>query len=51
EWTASDYEGKTGHKVSRGGAWSYNPISARPAYRLPYDPDRRFDSIGFRCAR
>lgn len=38
-------------RVDRGGSWFDGAICARVAYRGYYDPDDRFDSIGFRLAR
>jgi formylglycine-generating enzyme required for sulfatase activity len=47
EWTASDY-GKSS-KVLRGGAWYYDWIYVRAAYRTHSTPDSRVSNMGFRC--
>ena len=38
-------------RVLRGGAWGVNPVYLRSSLRLGYQPEFRFDFIGFRCAR
>jgi formylglycine-generating enzyme required for sulfatase activity len=38
-------------KVLRGGAWNYSEQYLRVAARFSYDPDLRYDYVGFRCAR
>jgi formylglycine-generating enzyme required for sulfatase activity len=37
-------------RVLRGGAWNFNPASARAANRGWGDPDHSGDDYGFRCA-
>ncbi|MBV9548214.1 MAG: formylglycine-generating enzyme family protein [Alphaproteobacteria bacterium] len=37
-------------RARRGGAWMDAPEFARSAIRLPYEPDRNADHIGFRLA-
>jgi formylglycine-generating enzyme required for sulfatase activity len=51
EWTSDDYsDGK--RKVARGGSWtSTPPLTLRISHRLPADPARREDDIGFRCVK
>jgi formylglycine-generating enzyme required for sulfatase activity len=38
-------------KVLRGGAWYFNSLYLRAAYRGRYVPEVRLNYIGFRCAR
>jgi formylglycine-generating enzyme required for sulfatase activity len=37
--------------VLRGGAWNFDPVSARAAYRDGFNPDYRDNYIGFRLLR
>ena len=43
--------GDCNFRVVRGGAWSYDPVDLRSAYRLGYHPDARGNNLGFRVAR
>jgi len=47
-WESSD---SGASRVIRGGSWRRNARYVRAAYRLHFDPDLRFDLLGFRCAR
>ena len=38
-------------RVRRGGSWNYAPADARVAYRLLWQPDSRYNHLGFRLAR
>lgn len=38
-------------RVFRGGSWRSRASRVRAAYRKHYDPGRRLDFLGFRCAR
>ena len=50
EWTSDDYDAR--RKVARGGSWtSTPPVTLRISHRLPADPNKREDDIGFRCVR
>jgi len=40
--------GTKGRRVVRGGSWLSYRKSARCAYRLGYDPNAKYDNIGFR---
>ncbi len=40
-----------GYRVLRGGAWYSQADYSRCAYRIPYDPKRALNTIGFRCVR
>ncbi len=47
-----DPEGEGGMKcVIRGGSWLSRARDVRSAYRRAYDPDPRFDYLGFRLSR
>ena len=46
-WTSGD----CGQRVLRGGSWSSNPGSVRPALRDWNDPGSRLNNYGFRIAR
>jgi formylglycine-generating enzyme required for sulfatase activity len=35
-------------RVRRGGAWGDDGWACRSAFRLRFEPDRRYDHIGFR---
>ena len=37
-------------RVRRGGAWTDDAWACRSAFRLRFEPDRRYDHIGFRVA-
>lgn len=37
-------------RVIRGGAWDSSNIYTRSAFRNAFEPEARFDNIGFRCA-
>jgi formylglycine-generating enzyme required for sulfatase activity len=37
--------------VLRGGAWPFDGLHVRSAYRGKYDPAMTGDKFGFRCAR
>jgi len=65
EWCADGYDEKyyassppadppgasgASHRVFRGGSWTVNPWSCRPAYRCRGMPVNRNSSIGFRVA-
>lgn len=39
------------YRVWRGGSWGNSQWYARAACRRWYEPDRRSDDVGFRCAR
>lgn len=49
EWTASQ-AGDNG-RVLRGGGWSHPAGYVRLALRSIHDPEERYDTDGFRCAR
>ena len=49
-WINSDRDAGAG-RVIRGGSWIGFARICRSAYRYRYDPDRRYSSLGFRCAR
>ncbi|MDH5228612.1 MAG: formylglycine-generating enzyme family protein [Gammaproteobacteria bacterium] len=67
EWTNDWYQAYPGsdyvnkfygqkHKVARGGGWSAEGHYAlelyyRAAYRINLNPDRRYNDVGFRCAK
>ncbi|WP_243695645.1 formylglycine-generating enzyme family protein [Marichromatium gracile] len=38
-------------RVIRGGSWDVTAGSCRSAFRLRYGPGRRYNNLGFRCAR
>jgi formylglycine-generating enzyme required for sulfatase activity len=38
-------------RVLRGGSWGNHTMGLRAAYRDRYEPDDRFDYVGFRCVR
>ena len=40
--------GGTFSRVRRGGAWADDGWPCRSAFRLRFEPQRRFDHIGFR---
>jgi formylglycine-generating enzyme required for sulfatase activity len=35
-------------RVRRGGAWTDDGLACRSAFRLRFEPERRYDHIGFR---
>jgi formylglycine-generating enzyme required for sulfatase activity len=37
-------------RVRRGGCWADDGWSRRSAFRLRFEPERRYDHIGFRVA-
>ena len=37
-------------RVRRGGGWTDDGWPCRSAFRLRFEPDRRYDHIGFRVA-
>jgi formylglycine-generating enzyme required for sulfatase activity len=41
-------EAESAKRVIRGGAWDYDPRICRSAYRDDFNPDYRFNYIGFR---
>lgn len=43
--------GDCGRRVLRGGSWYINPEYLRSAFRDGFEPDGRFDFLGFRVAR
>ena len=60
DWYDKDYYGKSPDKdpggprtgeerVGRGGSYFYRPRYLRLSFRVPFDPGRRFNVIGFRC--
>jgi formylglycine-generating enzyme required for sulfatase activity len=46
--TAAKNRDGTASRVRRGGAWTDDGWSCRSACRLRFEPDRRYDHIGFR---
>jgi len=38
-------------KVIRGGSWSDHPATIRSTARFGYDPGKKDNEIGFRCAQ
>jgi formylglycine-generating enzyme required for sulfatase activity len=38
----------TASRVRRGGAWTDDGWACRSAFRLRFEPERRYDHIGFR---
>jgi formylglycine-generating enzyme required for sulfatase activity len=42
------YAAKATSRVRRGGAWTDNGWPCRSAFRLRFEPERRYDHIGFR---
>ena len=36
-------------RVLRGGSWMNHPVNIRASFRLPFNPDKRVFSFGFRC--
>jgi formylglycine-generating enzyme required for sulfatase activity len=55
EWCLNEYENSKLTKLSgsdsrvvRGGSWGFGLGDARTAFRLWYDPDARYGSVGFR---
>ena len=51
EWTESIYEKDEPYRVVRGGAWIYDLLGARCAYRNWYHPVSRSYSVGVRFSR
>ena len=51
EWTSSLYEKGQRYMVLRGGSFNDDAWYLRAAFRGYYDPDGRFNVIGFRCVR
>jgi sulfatase modifying factor 1 len=49
EWTAGVDE--SGGRVLRGGGWSHPAEYVRVTLRSIHEPDERYDTDGFRCAR
>jgi formylglycine-generating enzyme required for sulfatase activity len=49
EWTASNYE--SSNKELRGGSWLNTPANLRASYRSRFEPAKRDDVNGFRCAQ
>ncbi|MBF0308601.1 MAG: SUMF1/EgtB/PvdO family nonheme iron enzyme [Magnetococcales bacterium] len=47
----ADWEIFSSNRVYRGGSWRNSPAGVRSAYRSRYDPDDRFDNLGFRLSR
>jgi formylglycine-generating enzyme required for sulfatase activity len=44
------YSAKATSRVRRGGAWTDDGWPCRSAFRLRFEPERRYDHIGFRVA-
>ena len=44
-WLSGD---ESKYRVRRGGGWLNNPRNCRSACRKSYDPDNRYDALGFR---
>jgi formylglycine-generating enzyme required for sulfatase activity len=38
-------------RILRGGAWNFGENALRVSTRTSYDPDLRFDNVGFRCVK
>jgi formylglycine-generating enzyme required for sulfatase activity len=38
-------------KVLRGGSWNYSGLALRVSDRFDFNPDLRYDYVGFRCAK
>jgi sulfatase modifying factor 1 len=51
ELVAKPGEGDVARRVFRGGGFNWDESSQRTSYRFGDPPDKRFASIGFRCAR
>lgn len=50
EWTSSQFPGRPGQVVLRGGGWGNNPYCLRTSYRHGNPPDIGLSMVGFRCA-
>jgi len=56
DWYATPYAGGTdprgaasgSYRVIRGGCWGYYAFHCRAAFRIYYNPTRRYDYLGFR---
>ncbi len=51
EWTDSWYNEEEKESVLRGGSWNNGSNVCRCAFRNYVGPGRRYDDVGFRCAR
>ncbi|MDF0674738.1 MAG: SUMF1/EgtB/PvdO family nonheme iron enzyme [Nitrospira sp.] len=51
EWCADWYDWNKDTRVLRGGSWYDEAALVRSAFRNRLIPSKRFDAIGFRCAR
>ena len=51
EWTSDFFDNDKDSYVIKGGSWIYTAENARCANRDSNNPDSRFSSVGFRCAR
>ncbi len=49
EWTADLYEGTIGYRYVRGGSWYYGARDLRSSGRSYYDPEKWYNTVGFRC--
>ncbi len=49
EWT-SDWYTKDKTRAIRGGSWNFGPGVARVSFRYRYEPDERYNDLGFRCS-
>jgi sugar-specific transcriptional regulator TrmB len=50
EWTETQTDEK-GHYITKGGSWSDNEKTAQCSYRNSEHADKKYDNIGFRCAK
>ncbi len=48
EWTDSWYDSSRSFRVIRGGSWGCSAVGCRSANRYDFQPDVRYDYVGFR---